>query len=93
MYGAQLWDLKVDPVAFLRPFQIIIWCILRQLVLLSPVAHRVKVSAGMDGVEIDERLDGRSRGLVPDLTQDADVNIAHQLLANDVEAVCCRPSK
>lgn len=90
---AKLWNLEVDSVTLFWPLQIIVWCLGWQLVLLGPVTNSIKVSTCVDGVEVDEGLDGRVRGLVPDLTQYTDVNIAHQLLANDVEAVRCESSK
>lgn len=42
----------------------------------------------MDGIEVHKGLRSLSWRLVPYLAKDANVDIAHQLLANNIEAVC-----
>lgn len=57
----------------------------RHLVGFGPDAEVVEVAAFVVGVEVGE---GVGRGAVPpDLAEDAGVGCAHQLLADDVEAV------
>lgn len=42
----------------------------------------------MNSVEVDKCFQGSARRLIPDLTQNAYVYRAHQLLAQDVKTVC-----
>lgn len=59
---------------------------LRQLVLLCPIPDLLKIATLMVCIEVYKR-----RGLVrvnPDLAENTDVDGAHQLLADDIEAVC-----
>lgn len=58
MPDAELWNLEIDSVTIFRALQIVIRCIGWQLVLLGPVTDSVKVSTGVDGVEVDEGLNG-----------------------------------
>jgi hypothetical protein len=79
-----------NPVAFFWRLQEISWDILFvwQLMSLRPVSDCVEVPTFVDGVEVDKRLWALAWRLIPDLAKDANVNSTHQLLAQDVEAVC-----
>lgn len=69
-----------------RWLQIVLRYFGRSLMFFCPLPHIVKVPALVDRVEVWVRC-----GLFPvppHLSEDRDVNGAHQLLANDVQAVC-----
>lgn len=82
---SKLRKLSRDAVQNVFPFwalQEILWSVFRGLVLLGPLAHRLKVAARVFGVEIWE-----CSGVVltvPNLTKQTDVDGAHQLLPQDV---------
>lgn len=59
----------------------------RQLVLLSPFPDLLEIATSVLRVEIDEWLWGV--WVEPDLAEDAHVDGAHELLPENVEAVCC----
>ncbi len=56
-----------------------------RLVLPRPFAHLLEMSALVSCVEVDEWL--RRLRIPPDLPENADVDSAHELLAQYVEAV------
>jgi hypothetical protein len=62
--------------------------LIRQLMLLCPISNRLKIPALMDGVEVDEGLWTLAWRLIPDLAKHANVNRTHQLLTQDIEAMC-----
>lgn len=75
-------------VAWPRRLEIIFWGVLRQLSLFRPLPNVVVVAADVLGVEIDKGVwRVFARYCVPHLAEDADIDGAHQLLSNDVEAV------
>lgn len=80
------------PVAVLRQLQEILRNVLyfRQLMLLSPDPNLIEVPAFVDGVEVDKRFGSLPWRLVPDLSEHANVDSAHQLLAYDVETMSCK---
>lgn len=75
-----------------RPWHLeeIIWNLHWQLPLLSPLPYGVEILADMFGVEVHEcfRL-FLVLWLPPHLSKHSDINLAHQLLANDIKTVCC----
>lgn len=54
----------------------------------GPGADGLVVAAFVLRVEVDEGFERRVGGLEPDLAKDARVDGAHELLADDVEAMC-----
>lgn len=92
--GAMLFDTSssrdriVHPIATLRRLEEVLRDVGRDLVLLRPLTDAVEVSARVLGVEVDVCFWSVRHGwLEPDLTHDADVDGAHELLPDDVEAV------
>jgi hypothetical protein len=79
-------------VALLGLLQKVHWNVVHvwQLVLLCPVTNRIEVSTLVDSVEVNECFWSFAFWLIPHLTEDANVYGTHQLLAQDVEAVCWR---
>lgn len=77
-----------NAVAWLRRLQPVFWDILWHLSLLCPFTHCVEISALVFCVEVHK---GGWQlvyiGLEPDLTEDTDINSAHELLPYDIEAV------
>ena len=68
--------------------EVIIWHVFWQLVLFCPSSDVVVVSADVLRVEIDEWLGhGLVLGLPPNLSENSNVNRAHELLTDDVHAV------
>lgn len=59
---------------------------LRQLVLLSPLPDLFEIATSVLRVEVDEWLWGI--WVEPDLAEDTHVDSTHELLPEDVEAVC-----
>lgn len=80
-------NLGVNAVSHLGRFKEIQRNVFRQLVLLCPLPDLLKIAALVLCVEVDKWL-GVVR-VYPELPEDADVDGAHQLLAQDIEAVCC----
>lgn len=79
-------NLGVDAIPHLWRLQEILWDVFRQLILLRPLTKLLKVAALVLGVEVDEWLG--MVGVYPELTEDANVDGTHELLAYDIEAVC-----
>lgn len=73
-------------IPHLRRLQEIRWNFFRQLILFCPLSELLKIAALVLGVEVDEWL--RMVGVYPELTENANVDGAHELLAYDIEAVC-----
>lgn len=59
----------------------------RQLMCFSPISDLLEIATCVDGVEVDEGLRSFSWWLVPDLAKHTDIDSAHQLLAEYIEAV------
>ena len=79
----------VDPVAFLRRLKEIFGHILPDLVGLGPFADIVEIATHVFRVEVNVCLWELCHGwLEPDLAHHTYVHRAHELLTNDVEAVC-----
>jgi hypothetical protein len=78
------------PVTFLWWLQEVSWNVrlVWQLVFLGPISDRIKISTFVHRVEVDERFWTMTWRLIPNLTEHADVNSTHQLLAQDVKAMC-----
>jgi len=82
--------LVIYPIAFFGRLKEVFRWLLGNLTLFRPLPNGLEVSAGMLGVEIDERARVLATpSLHPDLSEHADIDSAHQLLAEDVEAVGC----
>lgn len=79
-------NLGVDAIPRLGRLQEIRWDVFRQLVLLSPLSELLEVAALVLGIEVDEWLG--MVGVYPELTEDANIHGAHELLPYDIEAVC-----
>lgn len=60
---------------------------MRQLILFGPATDGVKVFTSMLSVEVNIGL--RILGVNPDLTQYPTVHGAHELLTQNIEAMCC----
>jgi hypothetical protein len=82
-------NLGVDAIPRLGRLQEIRWDVFRQLVLLSPLSELLEVAALVLGIEVDEWLG--MVGVYPELTEDANIHGAHELLPYDIEAVCDMP--
>ena len=82
----------MNPVSRPRRLQIIGWDILRQLSHLSPLPYGLVVATDMLRVEVNKgfRVWVITAWLVPHLTKDADIDSAHELLPDDIDAVCCK---
>lgn len=78
-------NLGVDVIPHLRRLQEIRWNLLRQLILLCPLSKLLEIAAFVLSVEVDKWLG--MVGVYPELTEDANIDGAHELLADDVEAV------
>lgn len=76
---------RVYQITFFQGLQKVVRDSRRQLPLLSPLSDRVEVLALVLGVEIDEGLG--CVNIPPHLAQESGIWLAHQLLADDVEAV------
>jgi hypothetical protein len=79
----------IHSVARLRKLQEILRHTRRDLMLLRPLPHVLKIAANMYRIEVHVRL-GKfgARRVEPDLAHDPNIDRAHQLLADDVQAVC-----
>ncbi len=53
----------------------------------GPVSYRFEIAALVLCVEVDKGLGAFAWRLVPDLSEHADINGAHKLLADNIEAV------
>lgn len=79
-------NLGVNAITLLGPLQEIRWHIFCQLILLRPLPELLEIAALVLSVEVNEWLWMVRVG--PDLAKDAHVDGAHELLPQDVEAVC-----
>lgn len=68
------------PVILRQPVAVVI-----DLVPLCPRTHRFKITTYMARIKVDERL--RIRTVNPDGTKHANVDVAHEALADKVDAV------
>lgn len=78
-------NLFINHILRPRRYQKVWWHNLWQLPLLRPFPHGLIISTLMFGIEVNERI--RILTKRPHLSQHAHINHAHELLAQNVEAV------
>jgi hypothetical protein len=85
-----LWNLLPDPITLLRRFQEVVRRVFHrwQLMLLCPFSHILEIPAPVHRVEIHKWRRRLALRLVPHLPQNAGVDRAHELLAENVETMC-----
>lgn len=83
---AHLGNLGINPITLFRRLQEIAWNLCRQLVLLSVATNGLEVFALVLRVKVDKCL--RAVRIQPDLAKHTGIDGAHQLLAEDIQAMC-----